>query len=74
MLNFAEQTGSGAVMIVWSFLSADDLPTVYIPCRTNPHTFTLLQPHPHNNCHFILLAVNYVSGLVCVCLCVCEGG
>jgi len=58
-------------MIVWSFLSADDLPTVYIPCRTNPHTFTLLQPHPHNNCHFILLTVNYVSGLVCVCVCVC---
>ena len=25
MLNFAEQTGSGAVMIVWSFLSAWDL-------------------------------------------------
>ena len=34
MLNFAEQTGSGAVMLVWSFPQLDepDLPTISQGC------------------------------------------
>ena len=36
MLNFAEQTGSGAVIVVWSFLSK--LPfTTYIICTNHRH-------------------------------------
>ena len=49
MLNFAEQTGSGAVIVVWYYLLSDTF-TKYIYLATNTHTmiFRLLrytQPH-----------------------------
>ena len=31
MLNFAEQTGSGAVIVVWSFLMHSMHPTIQVP-------------------------------------------
>ena len=40
MLNFAEQTGSGAVMLVWSFLMVKDAPIYLIT------TFTISQHLP----------------------------
>ena len=33
MLNFAEQTGSGAVIVVWSFLSLLQLAVLYKPYK-----------------------------------------
>ena len=30
MLNFAEQTGSGAVILVWSFLTVIDFFSIYL--------------------------------------------
>ncbi len=38
MLNFAEQTGSGAVMLVWSFLRRCDAEIFMYPVPLLPHT------------------------------------
>ena len=49
MLNFAEQTGSGAVMIVWSFLLDWDvlliMDAVLIGIHPNSHWSPSLVPH-----------------------------
>ena len=52
MLNFAEQTGSGAVMIVWSFLTLL-LTLLYLNIS---HTTTI---HPNFNC--VALTYSYPS-------------
>ena len=44
MLNFAEQTGSGAVIVVWSFLLADSVPGLANPLHASPE----IQPLPTN--------------------------
>ena len=50
MLNFAEQTGSGAVMLVWSFL----LTTRHHVYPSHPsYTSFFLPPlHPHHHCNY----------------------
>ena len=37
MLNFAEQTGSGAVIVVWSFLPSMHILQIYIPKQQHQH-------------------------------------
>ena len=43
MLNFAEQTGSGAVIVVWSFLRAEIMQYATIQLQIN-YGLTLVQP------------------------------
>jgi hypothetical protein len=44
MLNFAEQTGSGAVIFVWSFLKFSDTSLYIIPYLITTVVYDLLFP------------------------------
>ena len=70
MLNFAEQTGSGAVIVVWSFLEISRMYTIYKHVILSHHhlfiTYYTLISIPFNlfsKCHiaalFIIFLLNY---------------
>ena len=59
MLNFAEQTGSGAVIVVWSFLSTSNIYAVYNTYTHNTHTI-------HTNTHtYTHKHVHSISNILC---------